>query len=254
MALDPILDSIEGLPDALRDHYTAGTDKLEGKFILSVNKADGYELANTQNLLNALSTEREGHKNAKKQLEAFGDLTPDQAREALEKAKGAKDWGQREKQLIDTHNAETVKLRDEANSLRESFKQDRKRTVAIEAINQANGKVKLLQPFVEERLRVSQNPDGNWITEVLNEEGAAMIDSQGQPASPSVLMDEFRKSETFQGLFDGSGASGSGAVGGQPGSSSSPHVLSREDARNPDKYAAAKAAADKAGVMIELAE
>lgn len=254
MALDPILDSIDSLPDAVREHYSPGSGDQDGKFVLDVNKLGGFELANTQNLLNALSTEREGHKTAKRALEAFGDITADQARDALEKAKGAKDWGQREKQLIDTHNAETAKLRGEAESLRESFKTDRKRSVATEAINQAKGKVKLLLPFVEERLRVSQNSDGDWITEVLNQDGAAMIDSQGRPASPEVLMDEFRKSELFQGLFDGSGASGSGAVGGQPGSDRQAHVLSKEQQTDPNAYARAKEAADKAGVPIQLAD
>lgn len=88
MALKAVLDSLDGVPEALHEHYKK--DDASGKYRL---EADGVE--DVSGLKSALEKERTGHKTMAQQLkdlkEQLGDLDPVKAREALKKLQDLED-------------------------------------------------------------------------------------------------------------------------------------------------------------------
>jgi hypothetical protein len=77
----------------------------------------------------------------------------------------------------------------------------------------------------------------------------------GDAMSIEDLVAEFKERKEYGGGFAGTGSSGSGAGGagsggGQKGGST--HKISAADAKDNRKYVAAKAAADKAGVELDI--
>ena len=93
MALKAVLDSLDAIPEGLREHYKKGDD---GKFRL---EAEGVE--DVTGLKSALEKERNDRKTTAQKLkeltEQLGDLDPVKAREALKKLQELED-----KKLIDS--------------------------------------------------------------------------------------------------------------------------------------------------------
>jgi hypothetical protein len=255
MALDAIRDSIDDLPDPIREHYAAGTGDLAGKFVLSVTKVGGMELSDTASLLQGIARERTAAKDLREKLSGFGDITSKQAREALEKAKGAKDWGDREKQLIQIHQDEKGRLQKKVDTITGQLKESLVRSRAQSAIQEANGNVNLLLPFVEQRVKITETTSGRHVAEVLDDEGRARIDAKGDPVSISSLVEEMKTQEVYAPLFSGAGARGAGSQGSEgAGGAGGRVVISREDSRDFQKLTAAEERANKMGVPLEVGD
>lgn len=226
MALDPILDSAESIPEGLVDHYSQRDD---GKFVLNVNTASGIELSDTSALKSALSKERAAAQDYAKRLKAFEGLDAQAARDALSKVQEIADFNPeqkveeaikaREKQIFARHQSELDTIKGESETLRNQLSDTLVTSAAAKAIAASKGSVDLLLPHVLRNTRMRQNEAGQFVVEVIDPDGNQRIgDAQGNPMTIPQLVDEMKASETFARAFEASGAAGTGATGSTPAS------------------------------------
>jgi len=270
----------DGLAGEVQSHYVKSEDGES--YQLGVVAVNGIELSNNQALKKALQTERTSAEKATKELkslkESFGDLNPEAAREALAKMEEMANWNpddklkearaQFEKQL-------TTKYEDEKNKLVKKYTADVEATkkeletastqleqVMIDseiakAVATEKGVLKLLAPVIKQNVRLIRNDDGTRHVRILEPDGTFRLSSKSgstDPMSISEFVSEMKADETFARAFEGSGASGSGAgaTGNVGSSTNGAFRLSAIDARDPMKYRAAKANAEKAGKQLEI--
>lgn len=79
MALRATVTDIASVDEAIRDFYV----EKDGKFLLNVEKSDGFNLENVDGLTTALGKERNARSQLEERLKAYGDLDPNAARDAL---------------------------------------------------------------------------------------------------------------------------------------------------------------------------
>lgn len=75
MALDVMVDSLDSVPESIRDEYV----ERDGKFVLQLNGA--YSMADRDALQRSLQAERDAHRQTKDKLRGFGDHTPERLEE-----------------------------------------------------------------------------------------------------------------------------------------------------------------------------
>jgi len=268
MALAAILtgDQFSKLPEdsPLRTEYV----EKDGNYVLQVAGTNGFELANTTNLRTALEKERGNVANIRQKLAEFKDIDPVVAAEALkrledldngdddgDRKKADEAFKAREKQLVDAHTSEKGDWEKNKTNLLQQLEKNLIRSAATAAINAAEGSVELLLPHVLNQARMRQSENGDFSVEIVNKDGHARINgSDATPMSITQLIGEMRGQDVFAPAFKGTGNTGSGASGSElpPGTPGAPHVISEADAGDVQKYRAAKAAAEKAGVPLQL--
>lgn len=206
MALKAILESLDGLPDAIKSEYKKGED---GKYHLDVEggedtgalkRAKDYEksarqkvekeLADTKAQLEALTEERDG---ILKGAIPKGDV---------EKLEGS--W----KQKLEKREKE---LTDQLNALNGSLQTMLVDNVAQGLASKISKSPELMLPHIKARLK-AELVDGKPTTRVLDKEGN--ISALGI----NELEAEMVSNPAFAPIIIGSKASGSGAGGGQGGS------------------------------------
>lgn len=227
MALKAIIEKLDDVAEGVRSEYRAGTKEegLEGRFVLAVDTVGGFALENVEGLKSALGKERTTVRNLTAAAEAFKDMDPAKAREALAKfdefskldpEKEADKIAQTKldglkAQLVEKHTGELT-ARDTRiqglTSVVDSLVREQAATAAIAA---AKGSVELLLPHVLKQTRTVEK-DGNFSVEVIDASGNIRIgDGQGSPMDLAGLVGELRKSDVFARAFEGEGHSGSGA-------------------------------------------
>jgi hypothetical protein len=206
MALKAILESLDGLPDAIKSEYKKGED---GKYHLDVEggedtgalkRAKDYEkstrqkvekeLADTKAQLEALTEERDG---ILKGAIPKGDV---------EKLEGS--W----KQKLEKREKE---LTDQLSALNGSLQTMLVDNVAQGLASKISKSPELMLPHIKARLK-AELVDGKPTTRVLDKEGN--ISALGI----NELEAEMVSNPAFAPIIIGSKASGSGAGGGQGGS------------------------------------
>lgn len=221
MALKAILDSVEGLPDGVKEHYTARED---GKFVLGVDAVEGLTLENVEALKSALGKERTRADKAEGLATKFKDLDPDKARQALTELEELKKLDPEKeadkiaaakveaatKQLVEKHEGEKVASNERISHLTSTVEGLLIDAAATAALAEAKGSVELLLPHVRSHARVKE-VEGKFAVEIVDKDGNARIaDAKGTPMDIKALVAEMRASETFGRAFDASGQSGSG--------------------------------------------
>jgi hypothetical protein len=261
MSLKAIVENLDGLSAEIVKEYKKGDD---GKYRLDVIAVDGLELAEVSKLQSALSKERENARAALERVRAFEDIDPVKARDALQKVGEMANWTPEQKvkeqidavrtQLLDAHGKEKTKLDERLTRLNEQLESAMITSVATQAIAEQKGSIKLLMPHVERQTRLREI-DGKFVVEVIGADGnPRLVGSQGTAMTISELVAEMKTQNDFASAFEGTNASGSGATGGGANKQGGVHVLSRADAKDPQKYRAAKEAATKAGSQIQIAD
>lgn len=117
----------------------------------------------------------------------------------------------------------------------------------------AKGAPELLMPHVRMRCAVVEE-NGRLVVRVPDETGAARLDGKGKPLAIKDLIAEMRADPVFARAFDGAGTSGGGmSPAGLGGGGPAAFTLSRDQAKDPRAYRAARAAAEKAGLLPVIA-
>ena len=261
MPLKAIVTTLDGLSEELKKEYKS----KDGKFYLDVSEVDGYALEDARNLKSALARERESAREANDKLKSLADFDIDAAKEALRKVKEWQDsppekkfeeqFKAREEQLLKKHKTEIDTKDGSIKDLTSQLEEQLITASATQAIAAKKGSIDLLLPIVARQTRIRRVSDGRFIVEVLDDKKQPRISSkQGSQDAMSIgeLVDEMSKTEVYGRAFDGTGNSGTGAVSGVTKGANGAHVISAADARDIRKYRAAKEAATKANVALEI--
>ena len=276
-------DEFDSLPGDLQSEYSQpdGADF----HVLTVTPVDGMELMNPGTLKSSLQTERKRASTFETQVktltETFDGIDAAAARDALSKIGEMDDWDPEKKlaehktafelQVATRYDGEKKKLVEkhakdsEGHTTQLSIVTKQLRTeligsAATQAIAGAKGSITLLLPIVSALCKMVAMDNGKFGVRVID----AMGEERLSPASGSTehmtikeLVGELKNDERFARAFDGVESGGSGAAGGQQGSGSTPGGtvgISPIDAKNPQKYRAARDKAQKAGKQLVIKE
>jgi hypothetical protein len=267
MALAAVVnqEAFDGLTDEIKKEYKKQSD---GMFLLDVTPVSDFALENVKGLKSGLSKERMAREAAEKKLKDFGDLDPDKSRDALTKLEEMANWKPDEKvkeqieaiknQLVEKHKGEIGKKDESITSLTNRLKKVLIDSAALQALSTHGSKsAKAHMAYIREHVRLKQIGD-EFVVEVFDGDGTALISPEAGSSKPMTI-DEFvgqmKTDKEFSFGFDGTGASGSGATNSSGVQrSGGSHTISIADGKDPGKYRAAKAAAEKAGCQLQIAD
>ena len=276
MALKAILESTEGVDDALMEHYVEGED---GKFRLDVESVGGWALEDVAGLKKSLATERKGNREGsslRKKYERDGEmLDPGAAWDALEQLNELQDnppadgddkiqklteqFTEKEKRAAEKFQRELEELRTANTALDQQLDNTLVETALLSAIGKHEGNAKWIMPEAKKYVRPVVGPDGKKVLRVFEGDGVTERITSKSGSQDPMNAEEFigtvlKTDPDFLDAFKGSGASGSGATGLDKTIRGSTHLISADDAKNPTKYRQAKERADKAGVTLAMKE
>ena len=271
--LEPSYPNLDKVPEAQRAFYAQRED---GSYLLNVGARDGMRLENVDGLRNTVSATRAERDTARRALTAFGDVKPEDVtalreenetlREQVSKSTKGKKGGASDdetlRQLQDKHLAEMGK-KDSLISKRTSQLQKELVDGVILRHLPEGAKRNVVLPALRDIIRTQTLDDGSLVTRIYESEKSQtprMTNREG--STEDMTVEEFMKDvflKEFSDFVPGtrqSGGGGHGSEGGGPGGSSNlgPHVISREDAKDTRLYRAAKAAAEKAGTTLTIAD
>lgn len=214
--LKRVSETLEALPEAERGYYVKGQD---GKYYLDFEGSSADH--------QALMVERQRADLAEGRLRAYGDITPEQAREAgqklaaltgdlsdsKQKAAEASVWKAKHDELLprvsalDAENSQLA-LAQLANEAFDRHNVKGRRPVLL-AVKDA------VRPVVE---------NGQRVFRVFGADGKELLTKRQGAASPYMTPDEYvgdvlRNDPEYSAHFGGSGAAGSGAGGSARGGS-----------------------------------
>jgi len=246
-------DEWKSLDEGIKGLY----EEKDGGYVLSI---DGLE--DTNGLKSALEKERKARSEYERAVRKYEGLgkSPDEiaelvkAQEESEKSKLEQkgEWEKLKAQLLDSHKKELT-ARDEAvqkmKGTLESYLVD---AAATEAIAAAKGIPQLLLPHVKSAVKVIEE-DGKYQVRVVGPDGSPRMNAKGEFLGIKDFVSEMRESEIFSRAFEGTGTTGSGTPANRGSVRPGSFILSREDARDPMKYRAAREAATKAGQELQIA-
>lgn len=224
MALKAIVTDAATLTDKTREFYKK---RDNGTYILDVEQVQGHALEDVVGLKQTLSETKEKFRKAREQLDAFGEMTADAAKEAVEKVTSMAHWTPedkvkqqieaREKQLVERHRKEIDKRDFKSDKLTKALERSLVLTAAQQSIIRHKGIPELLLPVVENHVKMIEGSDGEFRAQVMGEDGETPRISEKSGSTDPMSIDEFV--ETLKGdpsygrAFEGSGATGSGAFG-----------------------------------------
>lgn len=217
MALQFVVDSLDAVPETLRDMYQQDGDK----FRLQV---DGYE--DPAGLKSALEKERKAAREAAKQAAAWSHLgkSPDEIAALVEaqrkadedKLKGSGEWDKLKQQMQEQAQKEREKLESSLKSKDAAIERYLIDAQATAAISELKGVAALLLPHVKASVRVVDD-SGEYAIRVVDAGGNPRVNANGEYLTIKDLVSEMRQSEVYGRAFEASGTSGGGATGNGSG-------------------------------------
>jgi len=274
MALKAVLESLDGVSDAIKTEYKKADN---GKFVLDVIPVEGLGLENAAGLKTALSAERKSVGELKTQLKVFEGIDVEAAKKALEfqAELGGLD--------LSEHKKATEALKVKEQQLQTKFENDRKKdkekfdtdlaaerkragayegqlknilvtSVANRAIADAGGKPALLIPIIEKYARATPRDSGEYAVQVYDDQGQVRLSNKSGSTDPMTVpefVDFLKSSKDYESAFAASGSSGGGTSGGAGGRGNG-FTITSEQAKDVNTYRAAKEAATKAGQPLQI--
>lgn len=222
MSLKAILDTLDGLPDGMAEHYTEIADGTNaGKFRLDVTSVGGLTLEDTTGLKTSLQEARGERDRLKERLKGLGDLDATAVRAKLERLtelesidptkeadKLAEQKAKARIEQMAEHHRHEIEAKDRV--IRKIVIQD----AATQAIAKANGNPRALLPHVTSSLDMEMGDDGSVRVYVKDDKGNRRIrDGSGADMGIDDFVAELRSSEDFGFAFKASGHSGGGSTG-----------------------------------------
>jgi hypothetical protein len=224
-------DEYGKLDAAVKSHYT----EKDGSWILVVEPVDGVALEDVTGLRSSLERERAKSKDMKSKLDAFGDVAPEAAADAIKKVGEMAGWTPEQKvkeqielqtkQVAEKWQAEVAKREGMIRDLTGQLEENLITAQATGAIAKAKGRLRLLLPHVKAATKLVKNDQGKLVARVIDEKGTELIsrrDRSDSPMSIEEFVESLRGSDDFAGAFDAVDAGGSGSGGGGGGGSSTP--------------------------------
>jgi hypothetical protein len=225
-------DQVQAQIDKAVAESTAGlknkNDELLGKLKKAPRLPDGFDLEKAQAALDAQEKAEEERQRASGN---FDTLT---------------------KQMAEKHAAELKKIADERDALLTRAQVREKKAAAIDAITKLGANTTLLLPHVMGSIDVKE-VDGETVVRVVDGKGNALVaDGSGTPMTVEQFVESLREKPDFAGAFPPSGSSGGGARGTANVNGGQVIVLTEAEGRDPVRYRAAKAEAEKRGLQVVI--
>lgn len=218
MALRALIDSIEGLHESVVEHYSKGDD---GKYRLDVTEVAGLALEDISGLRTGLEKERQKSRDLETKLVSFKDIDPKNVRDLEAKVQEMNNWTPDDKvqSKIESSVAEVVKqhetklndMQKRETSLLGALNKELVASKVVKAITENKGSVELLESIVSQNVRMRENADGSFSTEIVKADGTQRLNSKGDALGMSEYVKELRNDKAYARAFDGSDISGGGA-------------------------------------------
>ncbi len=214
MTLKAVLDSLEGVEEATAALYKKGDD---GKHYLDISGVENH--SGVAGLIKNREAIKQEKIDLKAALDKFGDLDPDEAREALKKISDAStkkitdkgDFEALKKQMGEEHT-KAIGAKDTAiGVLTGQLETVLIEGKAIREIADAGGSVKLLLPHVISEMSIRE-VNGKPAAVVMKD-GEPRVNAMGDPIPLSTLIAELKEMPDFRGAFSAKGKTGSGSGG-----------------------------------------
>ncbi len=224
-----------------------------------------YTAAEVDALVAGLKTKNSELLGRQKQLQTklqkFGDIDPEKASQALqlmqqaeeEKQRAAGKFDELKTTLLENHKRELADRDTKLEKTTQRLYQIVGVNHAVQEISKvATRGVALLLPHVEKVLRVVEDEDGNFVPRIVDAKGNERMGRNGDPMTVAEYLAELATKDEFAMVFDAPASSGSGAPkGGNRGSGATGDVrISDADAKDVQKYRAARAEAEKRGTRV----
>ena len=205
MSLKAIVDAV---PEGLEDHYVAGTEANDGKFILSVESVNGFGLEDVGGLKRTLD-EVKGKASARKaSLEAFGEHTPETIAELAIKAQSAGKPNEALESLKTEYTGKLTESQTTIQKLQEQIKQGNHKNAinniySSSASSFQDGAGDLVKQIMSEYIGTDEG--GNAFVWNDDKTGARMSNKQGawdKSMSPGEWIEGVKSAVTSNGSFD----------------------------------------------------
>lgn len=231
MGLKAVLDSLDGHDD-IKSFYR---ERDDGKFVLDVDSVDGYALEDVKGLKGTLEKERQGRVKSERDLkaarEAYGEITPDKAKEHARRVEEMKNWSpdEKAKELIaERERAVTSKFEKqlgEEKDVRERLTKQLGRELvdsrAAAAIATHRGNPGMLLPFLREQSTVAEDENGNLQVRILDSDGTPRVTMKtGETGYMGYeeFVEGLVESDTWGAAFAGPDVKGTGSQGSESNS------------------------------------
>lgn len=218
-----VVDDINSVDEGLRDHYRQDDS---GKYILNVEPVNGYGLEDVSGLKSALQKERSTARAALEKIQAYGDIDPEAARQALNEIetlrnesgnldeKVSKLAQSKIDQIVSKHQKELESKEGITKTYRQKLEKVMLDNTFENAIRKAGGDertVELLRPHFRDRAKLREI-NGDFIVDVVDPiTGDPRVgSSDGSPMTIDQLVGELKASDTFASAFPSTGRSGGG--------------------------------------------
>lgn len=199
-----------------------------------------------------------------KKYSSLGDVDPDEVKTALEfrakqeeeKKRSEGNFEQWRLDIQKKHSEEVAKRDSSLTKARERLGNAVKGRAIDEAIAAAEGIRPMLLPELSRFVRVSKldDDDGEPAVEVVDERGSIRLNDKGLPMTVNELAAAYRADKVWAGAFRAPSTSGSGGRAGGMTAQGGVIRLSNADAKDTEKYRAAREQARKLGVPLEVGD
>lgn len=246
----------------MADQDDQSTESAAGSESAAATTEKTYTEADIQGLKSKNAELIRREKAARERAAVLGDRTPEEVQADLEFAAKAREEKARaegnfealKQQLIQQHTAEREKLASRTTKVEGKLYDVLAKREAEAAITAAGGNPKVLLPHILPFIKVTEQDD-DFTAQVVDAKGNARIaDGQATPMTIAQLVESFKADETFGVAFSAGTAAGSGARN-ESGTrtQNGAIVISATDAKDVQKYRAARERAMKAGVPFMVA-
>lgn len=260
MPLKPKVSKLEDVQEQYRDLYEPemGSDgQPTGEYIVSIAKENGFELANTTGLMNALSAEREQNKQFKSQLSQFEGVDPAKFRSLQEENEQLKALNPNEQEVdklveqriepykaeigrqLETYKSEASKQLEDREGTIGRLKSQLEKTLvtdlAIKVASQISSAPNLLAPHLEKHIRADLEGD-TARSVIVDANGNPRLSSKdiNSPMTETEWVEEIKKNPDFAPLIKAEGKPGTNSpqpTNGNP----SPGAIKFSEAKTPDQ-------------------
>lgn len=238
MKLKAFVASLEEVDEPHRALYVEELDDKGAKTGRWKLDAEGVE--DTKALRNALQRSSDETKRLKEQAERFKNVNPDEYHRLLNEAANREvretqiqqEAEQRIREAEETHRRQLERKDGEISRLKSQRDTLFLDAQLLPAISAEKGTPEFLLPHLRSRVKVTEK-DGQLKLEILNPEGARMLNKEGKEAAPSDLVLEYKEHKVFSRAFEGTGASGAGTEDGGHRQTGTGNGRGREDGANP---------------------
>lgn len=237
MPLKPKVSKLEEVEEKYRELYEPemGSDgQATGHYIVSIVKEGGYELANTQGLMNALSAEREQNKQYKTQLAQFEGVDPAKFRSLQDENEQLKAANPNEQEIeklveqrvepykveigrqLETFKTEASKQLEDRETANSKLKSQLQKTLvtdfAMKVASQVSANPALLAPLLERNIRADFEGDVARSV-IVDANGNPRLSSKdiNSPMSEMEWAEEIKKNPEFAPLIKTEGKPGTGS-------------------------------------------